>query len=374
MTQTSVRDALAARQVSRREFLKFCSTVAAALMLPSTAAGKIAMQLESPKRTPLIWLEFQDCAGNSEAFLRASRPTAAEIILDILSIDYQETIMAAAGYRAEEAKKKTIDAGGYLLVVEGSIPTGEDGAFCCIGGRSAVDILAEAAANAVAVIAIGSCAAFGGLPKASPNPTSAKSVMELVKDKPVLNLPGCPCNAVNLTATVVHFLTFGTLPEMDVQHRPLFAYGARIHDNCPRRGHFDASEFVLTWGDAGHRAGWCLYKMGCKGPVTFHNCPAVGYNDNTSWPIKAGHGCIGCSEDNFWDFGLYNTANLQKFAPPTAYAPVQPQVETIAPTNAALLGGLAGLAIGAAGAAAITQLSKKDQPVESSQVTSDDLK
>src|SRR5690606_5602005 len=120
----------------------------------------------------------------------------------------------------------------------------ENGAFCCIGGRSAEDLLREAAANAVAVIAVGSCASFGGLPKAAPNPTNAKSVMELITDKPVLNLPGCPMNVVNLTATVVHYLTFGSLPAMDDLHRPLFAYGALIHDNCERRGHFDKGEFV----------------------------------------------------------------------------------------------------------------------------------
>ncbi len=360
MTQASVLEGLIQRQVSRRDFLKFCSSMAAALMLPRTAVGKIAMQLEAPKRTPLVWLEFQDCAGNSEAFLRSSKPTAAEIVLDILSVDYHETIMAAAGFQAEDAKKKAVETGGYLLVVEGSIPTDEGGVHCTIGGRTAMDILKEAASNAIAVVAIGSCAAFGGLPAASPNPTGAKAVMDLVTDKPVVNMPGCPCNAVNLTALVVHFLSFGSLPELDAHKRPLFAYGARIHDNCPRRGHFDAGEFVLAWGDEGHRKGWCLYKMGCKGPITFHNCPAVGYNDNTSWPIKAGHGCIGCSEIGFWDFGLYNTASLQSFAPPTTYSPVQPAVETMPPTNAALLGGLAGLAIGAAGAAAVMQLSKKD--------------
>jgi hydrogenase small subunit len=338
--------------------------MAGTLALSSSYGTKIAKALAAPKRPPLVWLEFQDCAGNTEALLRSSRPTVAEIVLDVLSVDYHETIMAAAGAQAEKSKKDAIAAGGYLLVVEGSIPTADGGVYCTIGGRTAMDILSEAAANAVAVIAIGSCAAFGGLPKANPNPTGAVAVSDLVKDKPVLNLPGCPCNAVNLTATVVHYLTFGALPKMDSQNRPLFAYGARIHDNCPRRGHFDRGEFVKAWDDDGHRKGWCLYQMGCKGPVTFHNCPAVGYNDNTSWPIKAGHGCIGCSEAGFWELGLYNKAKLQEFAPASTYAPVQLPVQSLSPTTTAIVGGAAGLAIGAAGAAAYMQLSKPDQAVE----------
>ncbi|MEW5831009.1 MAG: hydrogenase small subunit [Chloroflexota bacterium] len=361
MTNTSIQDAIRGRGLSRRDFLKFCSLMAGVLAIPKSYAKNIEIAMETAPRTPIIWLEFQDCAGNSEALLRASRPTVAELVLDVLSVDYHETIMAAAGNLAEEAKDAAIEKGGYILVVEGSIPTADDGVYCTIAGRTAQDILAHAASNAVAVIAAGACAAFGGLPAASPNPTGAKSVMELVTDKPVLNLPGCPLNPVNLTATVVHFLTFGELPAMDDKHRPLFAYGARIHDNCPRRGHFDAGEFVRAWDDEGHRKGWCLYKMGCKGPVTFHNCPAVEYNDGTSWPIKAGHGCIACSEPDFWDLGLYNQADLQKFAPPTTYAPVQPPTQHIDPAAAGLIGAAAGLVVGAAGAAAYRSLTKPDQ-------------
>jgi NiFe hydrogenase small subunit HydA len=182
-------------------------------------------------------------------------------------------------------------------------------------------------------------------------------------DKAVVNLSGCPYNPVNLTATVVHFLTFGELPAMDDKNRPLFAYGARIHDNCERRGHFDAGEFVKAWGDEGHKKGWCLYEMGCKGPVTYHNCPAVRYNDGTSWPVKAGHGCIGCSEPDFWDFdgGVYGTAKLFEFAPPNTFAPVTLPEAKLDPSSAAIIGGAAGLALGAAATAAYRQLSKSDQ-------------
>jgi hydrogenase small subunit len=143
------------RRISRREFLTFCGVMAAALALPKGAAAQIEKALESPKRTPVVWLELQDCAGCSEAFLRASSPTVAEVVLDVLSVDYHETIMAASGTHAEEAKQAAIQAGGYLLVVEGSISTAGQGEYCCVGGRSSMSILAEAAKNAVAVVAIG---------------------------------------------------------------------------------------------------------------------------------------------------------------------------------------------------------------------------
>ncbi len=292
---------LARRGVSRRDFLKFCTIMAGVLALPVEKASRIARALENAPRTPLVWLEFQDCAGCTESLLRASRPTVGELVLDVLSVDYHETIMAAAGKQAEEAKAATIEKGGHIVVVEGSIPLKDGGLYCCIGGKAAKDILFEAVRGAVAVIAVGNCASFGGIPAANPNPTEAVGVADLVKDVPVVNLPGCPLNVVNLTATVVHFLTFGSLPALDHLKRPLFAYGKRIHDNCERRPHFDAGQFVEEWGDEGHRKGWCLYKMGCKGPETYHNCPTVRWNDGTSWPVMSGHGCLGCSEPNFWD-------------------------------------------------------------------------
>jgi hydrogenase small subunit len=297
----SLAIALERRGVSRRDFLKFCTAMAGALALSTSQVSKIVAALESTSRPPVVYLEFQDCAGCSEAFLRAAHPTIAEIVLDLLSVNYHETIMAAAGEQAEKAKQATIEAGGYVLMVEGSIPTNADGNYCCIGGRTALDILEEAARNAVVAIAVGDCACFGNIPAANPNPTGAVGVRDLVRNIPVVNLAGCPVNTVNLTATIVHYLTFQSGPQLDDLGRPLFAYGMRIHDHCPRRAHFDAGQFVEQWGDEGHRLGWCLYKMGCKGPQTFHNCPSARYNEGTSWPIMAGHPCVGCSEPGFWD-------------------------------------------------------------------------
>ena len=292
------------RGLSRRDFMRFCSAMASALALPAAFAPRIAEALEKAKKPILVWLEFQDCCGNTESFLRASRPSASDIVLDVLSVDYQETIMAAAGRQAEEALKATVrdHKGAYLAVVEGSIPTGEGGAYCCIGGRSALEIAREVCGGAAATIAMGTCATFGGLPAAAPNPTGALGVGDAVPGvKNLINLSACPANAENLTALIVHYLTFKAWPALDSYRRPLFAYGKAIHDNCERRAHFDAGQYVEAFGDEGHRRGYCLYKMGCKGPVTHQNCPTVRWNEGTNWPIGCGHPCIGCAEPDFWD-------------------------------------------------------------------------
>jgi hydrogenase small subunit len=288
--------------VTRRDFIKFCTGMAALLSLPASFIPRIA-EAVSGKKPYLVWLEFQDCAGDTEALLRAENPTVGQIVLDVLSVDYHETIMAPAGHQAEKSLQDVVknQKGKYIVVVEGSIPIKDDGIYCCVGGRSAVDIAKEVCGNALATIAVGTCATYGGIPAALPNPTGAVSIKKAVPEATVINLPGCPVNAENITATVVHFLTFGSLPATDSLGRPYFAYGKRIHDNCERRSHFDAGQFVRHWGDEGHRQGWCLYEMGCKGPETFKNCPTIKYNAGTSWPVQAGHGCIGCAEPDFWD-------------------------------------------------------------------------
>ncbi|MBI4825549.1 MAG: hydrogenase small subunit [Nitrospirae bacterium] len=295
-------DALSRKGVSRRDFMKFCTSMAALLSLPATFIPKIAEAITG-KKPILVWLAYQDCAGDTEALLRATSPTVGQLVLDVLSVDYHETIMSPSGFQAEKSLMDVVknNKGNYFVVVEGSIPLKDDGIYCCIGGRTAVDIAREVCGNALATISVGTCASYGGLPAASPNPTGAVSVKEAVPNATVINLPGCPVNAENITATIVHYLTFGALPNVDNYGRPLFAYGKRIHDNCERRAHFDAGQFVQHWGDEGARNGWCLYEMGCKGPETFHNCPTVKYNEGTSWPVQAGHGCLGCSEPMFWD-------------------------------------------------------------------------
>jgi hydrogenase small subunit len=351
--------------VSRREFLKFCGVMTATLALPNTYIPRIARALEeTAKRPPVVWLELQDCAGDTESLLRASRPTVADLILDIISLDYHETVMAAAGKQAEEARDQTIKAGGHLVIVEGSIPRKDEGIYCCIGGRTAIDILQASTEKAIGVIAVGSCATFGGLPKVAPNPTDAVGVMDLITHIPVVNLSGCPMNVVNLTATIVHFLTFKEFPALDKLNRPLFAHGQIIHHNCERRGHFDAGEFVKEWGDEGHRAGWCLYQMGCKGPVATYNCPAVRWNDGMNWPVGAGHGCIACAAPDFFERPIYEPVDIQEATPPSFYPAVEQEPQPISTGSVMALGAVGGLAVGVAATAAIaaTRAPKPSQP------------
>ena len=291
-------------EVTRADFLKFCGSMAVMLGLPITVGDALAETIEKKPKPTLVWLEFQDCAGCTESFLRSSNPSVAEIVLDILSVDYHETIMAAAGFQAEAARDDAVKKhrGEFIAIVEGAIPSGAGGAYCTIGGKSALQIAREVCSQAAATIAIGSCATDGGIPSAKPNPTGAMSVGEAVPGiKNLINLSACPANCENLTALIVHYMTTKTWPELDWLRRPMFAYGKLIHDNCERRAHYDNGNFVEEWGDEGHRLGYCLYKVGCKGPVASHNCPTIRWNDGTNWPVGCGHPCIGCSEPHFWD-------------------------------------------------------------------------
>jgi len=302
--QGRLGDELKRRGVSRRDFVTFCAGVATYFALPKSAGAEMAKAVEKSLKPSLVWLEFQDCTGNTESLLRSSRPSVAEVILDYLSVDYHETIMAAAGAQADGALAQAIKANRdqYIVIIEGSIPTGANGAYCTIGGKSALQIARETCEHAAGVIAVGTCAAYGGIPAAAPNPTGALGVSAAVPGiKNLVNLPACPTNAENLTALIVYYLTYKRWPPLDAQGRPLFAHGKTIHDNCERRAHFDAGQYVEMWGDEAHRNGECLFKMGCKGPATYNNCPVVRWNEGTNWPIGCGHPCVGCAEPAFWD-------------------------------------------------------------------------
>ncbi|HBH27682.1 MAG TPA: Ni/Fe hydrogenase [Desulfofustis sp.] len=290
-------------RLNRRGFLKGCTMAAAALGLSETVVPKMVEAATSGQRPPVIWMHFQECTGCSETLLRGAHPDLANLILDIISLDYHETVMAAAGYQAEEALHDSMkkNRGKYIMVVEGSIPTKEDGIYCKVAGKTALDSLNEVAAGAAAIIAIGACATFGGVQAASPNPTGAVGVDKLITDKPIVNIAGCPPNPVNFLGTVLHFMTFNRFPALDQLKRPKFGYGRRIHDHCERRAHFDEGRFVEQFGDEFHQAGYCLYKVGCKGPETFANCPTARFNEMGVWPVSIGHGCIGCTEPAFWD-------------------------------------------------------------------------
>ena len=294
---------LESRGVSRRDFLEYCGKMSVLLGLGAMATPRLAEALSAVQRPSVIWLQLQECTGCVESVIRTAEPTIGDLVLETVSLDYQHTLMAAAGHAAEEALQAAMEAnaGSYLLVVTGSVPLEEDGIYTTIGGRTAREILEEAAAGAAAVIAVGACAHWGSVQAARPNPTGAVGVSDIVKNKPVVNIAGCPPIADVVTGTVVHYLTFGRLPELDYDNRPKFAYGARVHDQCERRAHFDAGQFVRSFDDENARKGWCLYEVGCKGPATFAPCPIFKWNDGTDWPVGAGHPCLGCTERHFWD-------------------------------------------------------------------------
>jgi hydrogenase small subunit len=268
-------------------------------MLTPTIASALAQQ----KRPSVIWIQLQECTGCVESVIRTAEPTIGDLVLDMISLDYSHTLMAASGDAAEGALHAAMEEnhGQYVLVVTGSVPLNENGIYTTIAGRTAKVILEEAAEGAAAILAVGACAHFGSVQAASPNPTGAVGVDSIIKNKPVVNIAGCPPIADTVTATVAHLLTFGRVPELDYDGRPLFAYGKRIHDQCQRRAHFDAGQYVEQFDDDGARRGLCLYKVGCKGPACFSPCPIFQWNTRTSWPIGAGHPCIGCTERNFWD-------------------------------------------------------------------------
>ena len=292
---------------SRRDFLKFCSWLAAAAGLESSMVGDVVTALETKPRLPVIWFHFQECTCCSESFIRSSHPIVSDIILDKISLDYTETLQAAAGHQAEAALQETMKKypGQYLMLVEGSIPTGADGAYCCIAGRTALDICKEAAAGAKAIVAWGSCASNGCIQAANPNPTGATPVHKIITDKPIIKVPGCPPIGEVMAATIVHLLAFDTIPALDAVGRPRAFYSRRVHDTCYRRPNYDAGLFVESWDDDNARRGYCLYKMGCRGPVTYNACAVTQWNNGVSFPIRSGHGCIGCSEENFWDNGPF---------------------------------------------------------------------
>jgi hydrogenase small subunit len=294
---------LESRGVSRRDFLRFCGEITVMLGLAEALTPRVVEALQQVRRPSVVWLQLQECTGCVESVLRSADPTIGDLVLDVVSLDYQHTLMAAAGDAAEAALQSSMEQnrGEYILLVTGSVPLEENGIYLTIGGRTGIEIIEEAAAGAAAVIAVGACAHFGSVQAARPNPTGAVGISAVVRDKPVVNIAGCPPIADVVTATIVHYLTFNRLPDTDGDGRPLFAYGARIHDQCSRRAHFDAGQFVHQFDDEGARQGWCLYEVGCKGPATFSPCPIFQWNDHTDWPIGAGHPCLGCTERNFWD-------------------------------------------------------------------------
>ncbi len=339
MADETLLDILKRRGISRRSFLQFCAATTSLLALPPSMAAVVAESLGKVRRPAVIWLSFQECTGCTESLTRAHSPSIESLIFDAISLDYHHTLQAASGHAAEEAREQSMKAdwGNYLLIVDGSIPLKDGGVYSTIAGISNLQMLEEAAAGAAAIVAVGTCAAFGGLPHARPNPTGAVAVSDIIKDKPIINVPGCPPVPAVMVGVLAHYLTFGSLPDLDALGRPRAFYGESIHDRCYRRPFYDQGKFAKTFDDAGARDGWCLFELGCKGPTTHNACATTKWNGGTSWPVQSGHGCIGCSEPDFWDAGGF-------------YKALSTPVDSVtgAATAALAVGAAAGVAIGIA--------------------------
>jgi len=349
--------------LNRRDFLKYCTGVAVTLGLSPAFGVRIANAATAPARPPVFWLSGQACTGCTESLLRAYHPTLETLILDMISLDYHETLNVGAGHQAEAFKDQSMKKnwGKYVLIVDGAIPVKDDGVYCKVAGETFQDSVKKAAEGAAAIIAMGSCSFWGGIPSAGINPTMARGAQEVLPDKTVVTIPGCPPNPYNFLSTVLYFLTFNKLPELDDKNRPKFAYGRLIHENCERRPHFDAGRFALEFGDEGHRQGWCLYKIGCKGPETYANCPAIGFGDvgEGAWPVGTGHPCFGCTEKGVgFEKPIHALSEVLTVAPPTAFPRVVEEKGTGATVgSAALAAGVVGAAVGG-GAVLASRLGK----------------
>jgi len=294
-------DKLEKKGVSRRDFLKYCTALTVTMGLSHSCVGQIAERIEklAVQRPPVVWLHFSECTGCSEAFLRT--PDVGGIILETISVEYHETIMAASGHQAEKSLHDAVEKykGKFVCVVEGAIATSYNGSYGKVAGRTFLEIARDIVPKAAATIAMGTCAAYGGLAAAAPNPGGYKGVGDALGIQPI-NLSGCPTNPLNLLGVILKYLNKEAI-ELDDYGRPLFAYGETVHDTCPRLKHYEEGNFVGEFGSREAELGYCLYEMGCKGTETYNNCPTAKFNDATSFPIQAGHPCIGCSEPNFWD-------------------------------------------------------------------------
>ncbi len=340
--QDTIGDLLARRGLSRRALLKYTTYLASIMALPPMASKAMADALGRAHRQSVIWLSFQECTGCTESLTRSFSPTVEDMIFDLISLDYHETLMAVSGAAAEEARLAAMkeNKGKYVVVVDGSVSTKDGGVYSTNSGKTNLEVLQETARDAFAIISVGTCAAFGGIPHANPNPTGAVAVTDVIKDKPVINISGCPPIAEAIAGTVAYLVTFGKLPDLDDKNRPRAFFGDTIHDRCYRRPFYDKGLFAKSFDDEGARKGWCLYEVGCKGPVTYNACATLKWNGGVSFPIQSGHGCLGCSEPNFWDKGGF-------------YKPLPASTAN----SAAVIGGAA--AVGAAAGAASAWLARR---------------
>lgn len=264
---------------------------------------------------PAVWIAGAACSGCSVSLLNAINPSIQNVLVDPVlpekhvSLRFHATVMAGQGEPVLKVLKDTASQkpGKYILMVEGAVPTAENGLYCTLGeidGKEVTmkDMMAELAVDAFAVMAMGTCSSYGGIPSGAPNPTGAVSVMEFFKNEgistPLINIPGCPPHPDWMVGTIAHVLLNGlpSADDLDEKLRPRAFFNNLIHDNCPRRAYFDAGQFARHTSEPG-----CLYEIGCKGPYSYADCPSRHWNNGVNWCIGSGAQCIGCVEPDFPD-------------------------------------------------------------------------
>lgn len=290
--------------LSRREFLKLCMGTVLSLSLGEILLPHVTQALAegSVNKPPLIWLELGSCTGNTVSLENSTSPTFVQLLLDVIDLRYHWTFNAAHGELAIATLFDTVRnmAGEFYLAVEGSVMTAYEGKLNYVFARegkrvTGLQALREIAPHAKYIINVGDCACFGGPHAMYPNPGGAKAVGEVIKHKAIINVPGCPIHPDWLVGTISHLMMYG-LPEVDAYRRPKMFFGRTIHELCQRRQLFEDGRFARFPGDDG-----CLYTVGCKGPVTYADCPLRQWVEHRSWPVKNSTPCIGCTSPNFPD-------------------------------------------------------------------------
>lgn len=287
--------------LTRREFLKLCAATAVTWTLTDVLFEELVKAATGPVKPKVIWLQAATCTGNTLSFTNTVNPYLSRVLLDLIDLRYHNNLSGAQG----DGVMRLIDdaikhAPEYVVVVEGAIPTGLNGLYGTIGERDGqpltmMEIVKALGERAKAVIAIGVCAVAGGPFAGYPNPTGCVGVSKILK-RPVINCPGCPCHPDWFVGTVSSLLLYGEPPELDEINRPRVFYGQTVHDLCTRRSFFENGLYAEYPGDFG-----CMYKVGCKGPITYADCPRRKWNEYVNWPVEDNTPCIGCANPGFPD-------------------------------------------------------------------------
>jgi hydrogenase small subunit len=267
-----------------------------AKMLSEVVTGMIHTQ--NIKKMNAIWLELTGCSGNIISFMNSENPGLYQVLTSIINLTFNNTLMGAEGEFAFERFLETLDT-DFILLVDGAVTTKDDGRYTIVAnyqGRwiNAMEAAQMAGEKAKYVVSVGTCASYGGISAASPNPSECKSLQDFL-GRSVIRLPGCPSHPDWVVGTVAHLVGFGC-PQLDEEGRPLLFYGVTIHDNCTRRGFFDSNIFAKKFGEEG-----CMFQIGCRGPVTRTDCPRRKWNGYVNWPVGTNTNCIGCAQPLFPD-------------------------------------------------------------------------